>query len=464
MMRGATPRLKSSGPPRRRSALEIPPSFPAGPGLSAAAGMTLAVALAMALVAPAPAKAEIPIVQFDGWRLATDGRVNAYLSLAEGKGLPDQPENLGAGTADVATAAGYLHSARIRNGFLMSILGFTGQKEVSPNFKVTTRVALWMNITGSRTKNNIGQVDPRELYGKIEGNWGSLLGGSDLSLFGRGGVLVDYEIAHAYGLGYPCAIKDASGGACGMTGFGAPFPGYDPGFVYATPSIAGVQVFVGIYDPATIENASLNRAPLPRVEGEAKFEYQSLLRVFGNGFWQVLEGTPAGGTTDLHVNAWGLQAGGMLTLGPVMVGGAAFEGAGFSPINYLEESVVTADANGVLRDARGGFGLAAISFDALHLKIAGGAGVFRLDKTKNDPVAPTPTMPTNPALLRQNLGETVGLYQTTGPVHFALEYFRAQHTWYDRGIANAVTPGGPATIVTPKQVVNFFNAGMTVTW
>ena len=426
--------------------------------------MVSTLSLATVLIGSGPAYAEIPLVQNDGWRLTTDGRVNAFLSMAEGKGLPDQSENLGEGIADVATSTGDLHDARIRNGFIMSILGFTGQKEVSPNFKVTTRVALWMNIGGTRTKSTAALVDPRELYGKVEGGWGSVLGGSALSLFGRGGILVDADIAHGYGMGFPCTIRDTSGGACGMSGFGAPFPGFDPGFVYATPRIGGLQISVGLYDPATIENATLGRTPLPRFEGEANFDLKDKLRLFGSGFWQVLEGTPAGGTKNLHVNAWGVQAGGMLSLGPIMLGGAAFEGAGFSPVNYLEESVVTADSNGVLRDAHGGFALLGVLIDSLHLKVAGGAGLFHLDKTKNDPPQPTTTMATNPNLIKQNLGMTIGLYQTTGPVHFALEYFRAEHTWYDRGIANAADPTGPVSIVTPKQTVNFVNAGMTIAW
>ncbi|HXN34480.1 MAG TPA: hypothetical protein VN894_21610, partial [Polyangiaceae bacterium] len=224
----------------------------------------------------------------------------------------------------------------------MSIFGFTAYKEISQDFKVTARVALWMNAAGSRTQNVSGLVDPRELYGKIEGRWGSLLGGSDLSLFGRGGILIDYRIAHEYGLGYPCGIRDASGGACGMVGFGAPFPGYNPAFVYSTPNLAGIQLSIGAYDPATIDNASLNRAPLPRVEGELKYEYKEAIRVFANGFWQVLEGTvqntTTGGEKDLHVEGWGVQAGGMLSLGPVMLGGAAYAGAGFSPLAALDES------------------------------------------------------------------------------------------------------------------------------
>ena len=71
--------------------------------------------------------------------------------------------------------------------------------------------------------------------------------------------------------------------------------------------------------------------------------------------------------------------------------------------------------------------------------------------------------PANPNLIKQNLGMTVGIYQTTGPVHFALEYFRAQHTWYDRGVTNVANPT-VIDIVTPKQTVNFINAGMTIAW
>jgi hypothetical protein len=433
------------------------------------------LASATLLVEARPAIAEIPLVQYDGWRLSTDGRVNAYLSAAWGTGLPaNEPDNLGAGTTDYADSNNDVHSTRIRNGFLMSILGFTGQKEVSPNFKVTTRVALWLNITGSRTKNNAAETDPRELYAKIEGSWGSFLGGSDLALFGRGATLMDADIAHDFGLGYPCSIQDASGGGCGMVAFGEPFPGFEPGFVYATPSLGGLQISLGAYDPATIANAQLNRAPLPRFEGEVKFNFRDSLRLFGSGFWQVLEGTVADTTTgtlverNLHTNAWGVQAGAMLAVGPIMLGGAAYKGAGFSPITYVDESVVAADSTGVLRDSYGAFGLGAILFNALHFKIAGGAGVWHLDKDKNDSgfvnsVDPTNPQPTNPQLIKQNLGETVGIYQTTGPVHFALEYFRAEHTWYDYGVASASDPK-VILAVTPKQVLNFVNAGMTVVW
>ncbi len=431
-----------------------------------------AAALATAFLGSSRASAEVPLAQFDGWHLSTDGRVNAFLSVAIGDGLPpNEPDFAFTGTEDTTTASNDLNSTRIRNGFLMSILGFTGVKEISPNFKVTTRVGIWMNASGSRTQNVSGEVDPRELYGKIEGNWGSVLGGSDLALFGRGGILVDSRIAHEYGLGYPCAIRDASGGACGMVAYGAPFPGYNPGFVYATPDLAGFKLSLGIYDPATIDNAQLDRAPLPRFEGELAYEWKDIVRVFGSGLWQVLEGTVqntapgATGEKDLHVEGWGVQAGAMVSIGPIMLGGAAYEGSGFSPFAALDESQISADSAGVLRDSRGAFGLGAVLINPIRVKVAGGVGVWHLDKNKDDVgIVDSTGAPTNPQLIEENLGMTVGVYQTTEPVHFALEYFRAQSTWYPLGVASATDPAVTVGQLVPHQIVNFINAGMTVVW
>jgi hypothetical protein len=433
----------------------------------AAGGITLATVL----LGSYPARAEIPLVQYDGWHLSTDGRVNLFISVADGSGLPTGESNIpGAGTADDSTSTNAIRSTRIRNGFFMSILGFTFAKEISQDFKVTARVGIWMNASGTRTQNVSGLVDPRELYAKIEGRWGSVTAGSDLEIFARGGIIVDKEIAHDYGLGYPCSIQDASGGACGMTGFGAPFPGWNPGFVYATPTLGGLQLSLGIYDPATVDNASLDRAPLPRFDAELKFDFKQYVHLFTSGFWQVLEGTQQSTTmanvsTDIHDNAWGAQAGGMFSVGPVMLGGAAYTGSGIDPLMALDESQTTATPAGALRSSRGAFGLGAILINPARLKVAGGLGVFHLDKTTGDsgPMDSTGA-PSNPELIEQNFGWTVGLYQTTAPLHFALEYFRAQSTWYPVGVASTTNPMVTAGILTPIQAINFFNAGMTVVW
>ncbi len=428
---------------------------------------TAAAVVLAALTWQAPALSEVKLGEGAGWTVSTDGRVNAFISVARGTGIPDaQPEVAGETDKDQKDSAEKLRSTRIRNGFLASILGFTADKQVLKDLKVTARAALWMNSSGGRTKNTPGGVDPRELYGKMEGSWGSFLGGSALALFGRGGILVDADIAHDSGMGYPCSIENAGGGACGMAGFGAVFPAFEPGFVYTTPSLGGFELALGIYDPATVANAQLTRAPLPRFEAEAAFSIKDVVKVFANGFWQKLEGSPTdmGKRTDITATAWGGQGGLMLNVGPVMAGGAGFMGQGLSPITYIEENEISFDPKGIPRKSRGGFGLAAVKFDQIHLKVAGGAGVFRLDKSPNDKEPVTAAgLVGNPQLLKQNFGITAGVYQTTGPLHFALEYFRAEHGLYEFGEAD---PNNPTIvhIKKPVQVVNFINAGFTIVW
>ena len=111
-------------------------------------------------------------------------------------------------------------------------------------------------------------------------------------------------------------------------------------------------------------------------------------------------------------------------------------------------------------------GLRLLTWFVLILLIAGGAGLFHLDKDKNDVpgVMDATGAPTNPQLIEQNLGFTIGAYQTTGPVHFALEYFRAQATWYPLGVASPTDATKTIGVLTPKQDLNFINAGMTVVW
>lgn len=426
-----------------------------------------AVVLA-ALTWQAPAWCEVKLVESAGWAVSTDGRVNAFISVARGTGIPDSQalQTAGAVDDDAKDSKEELRATRIRNGFLASILGFNITKQVLKDLKVTARAALWMNSSGGRTKNTPGAVDPRELYGKMEGSWGSFLGGSNLALFGRGGILVDAEIAHNYGMGYPCSVQDAGGGACGMAAFGAIFPAFEPGFVYTTPSLGGFEVSVGMYDPALVQNATLARAPLPRFEAEAAFSVEDLVKVFANGYWQKLEGSPILGDTgrkDITATGWGGQGGFMLNVGPVMAGGAGFMGQGIAPITHLEENELSFDKQGIPRKSRGAFGLAAIKFDAIHLKVAGGAGVFHLDKSEHDPEPVSVSGAGNPSKIKQNVGITAGVYQTTGPLRFALEYFRAEHDLYEYGVAD---PNDPTkiTIKKPVQVVNFINAGFTIAW
>jgi hypothetical protein len=75
---------------------------------------------------------EVPLAEANGWKVSTDGRVNAFISVARGTGIPEgQSDVVGTITKDTKDTNDEIRSTRIRNGFMTSILGFGVAKQVS---------------------------------------------------------------------------------------------------------------------------------------------------------------------------------------------------------------------------------------------------------------------------------------------------------------------------------------------
>src|SRR5687768_2149109 len=244
--------------------------------------LTGALALAAALVWPCTSQAEIKLAEADGWVVSTDGRVNAFISHVWGDNRPAGLESLNwvgfneSTSAGQVNADGKLRKTKIRSGYVPTTLAFNFRKQMWPNLKVQSRVEVGIQIT------NIDPafiadptwMDPRSAYLDLSGTWGSVRAGRDLSLFPRSNLFMNYELGHAYGLGFPCAYERMFGGACGHVGFGTLWPDFRAQITYTTPSIADiVNLSVGIFDPRTIPTYEWHQTPLPRVEGEAVANY-----------------------------------------------------------------------------------------------------------------------------------------------------------------------------------------------
>lgn len=420
--------------------------------------------LALALVSAAcsfglsTAHADIDIAENHGWTLTTDGRINTFLSFSRGDAQPHGTP-LWEGIEDRPDVAGNIQNTRIRNGFIMSVLGLNLKKQLTPDVNVTGRIGMWFLASANRSKNEIPPTDVREAYVKVEGSWGGVLAGRNISLFGRGGILLDYDIEHNYGLGHPCSVRNIGGGSCGHAGYGIVFPGFNEGIVYNTPDIAGLQLSVGMYDPSSIPTYAYEATPYPRFETELRFAVPKYFHVFIDGLWQRLKKiTPVKNAdamdvpTDQVVDATAISAGGGVTLGPFAAGFTGHTGQGLGLDIPLEDHPIVADGQGVLRKSSGLLGLASLTFG--DTKIAGGVGVSKIKRTQFDPQGPV----TDNVLLKQETGYSAGVYQTINKtLILALEYFRAQYEWNEL----ADTDGN---VTTPKQAVNFVNAGVTLIW
>jgi hypothetical protein len=426
---------------------------------------TLGVAALLAAVAfPRSASAEIKITENNGWSLTTDGRLAGFLSIARGAALPPNEENF-TGVFDEATPDQKVESARVRTGFITSVFGFNLTRTLTPGLVAKGRVALWMLASSARTWGDEPAVNAREAYFKLDGQWGGFLAGRAMSLFSRGNILLNYDLEHAMGLGFPCTISlrgPLNGGSCGHSGFGVLFPGFHAGLVYNTPELAGLQLSAGLYDPAVLNEASIRRAPLPRVEAELTFKTPQYFHAFAGVLWQKLSKNTSStdpvtmasipGSKDFEAS--GVSYGAGVNLGPLAVGFAGYFGKGLGLYTPLEDNPINFLTTGELRSQSGYYGAASITLG--ETKLAGGVGISSLKADASDP--PSTEKVITP---KQQLGFSAGVYQGLyKTVTFALEYFRSEVTWFDRGDV----VGTNLVVTRPRQAVNFVNVGATLVW
>jgi hypothetical protein len=440
---------------------------------------------ALALLKPSLARAEVKIAESDGWALSTDGRVNAFVSHVYGEPRPDGLGGLPwvgfneSNSTEQINTDNKLQKTRVRSGYVPSTFALNLKKQISPNLKAAARVEIGFQIANERPVEIADPtwMQPRAVYLDLSGNWGSVRGGRDISLFGRGNLFMNYELGHAYGVGFPCAYERVFGGSCGHVGFGALWPDFRAQISYTTPSIADiVSLSVGVFDPRTIPTYNWFQTPLPRFETEANANYSWRegwgVKAFANAFHQRI-GTTAdvdpdndmatmnSVKTDFTQDAYGVGGGVVAALGPVKVGGSGYMGKGmdgfsvfsFNPI-YLGQGSIGAHERR-FRPSKGF--LAEASLTLGNTWFMAGFGQAMLDRVDTDtPITELGAMP----LLRTQRGISGGVFHRLGQVVLGLDYFNA-HYGFD---PNRIAEGTAQDYDQVSQTVHIFNGGVTLEW
>jgi hypothetical protein len=278
----------------------------------------------------------------------------------------------------------------------------------------------------------------QEGYGRLNTPYGSVTAGRSLDLFSRGATENDFLYGHGYGLGFGGEI-DNIGPSNGMIGFGVLAAFFAPGIVYASPSLGGLQLTAGIYDPAPLPGGyEATRAVRP--EGELTYDMKSgifKLHLFANGEWQKVykQSSPE------HATSLGVGYGGRFEVGNFHLGAAGHYGKGLGLHYALESSAVSVSQNFELRTFDGYSVIA--QYAAGPFDINAGYGISRVFLLASDKADPTVGVP------RDEQGYFGALvYHYTPNYHLDLDYFRGRTNWR----------------FGQKQDVNFLNAGITATW
>ncbi|HVR61574.1 MAG TPA: porin [Polyangia bacterium] len=426
---------------------------------------------------PGAAFADVTLMKSDGgWEVFTTGRLNAFLSWAKGDNMPVAPIGTngplyqfksagGTGVPDtpgisdpiygpdnmtvIGHTQGTVDAMRVRSGFVGNVLGFGLRRDLNENTRFVGLISTWSIVESvDRRKYFPDYGDVREGYLKLEGKWGSLLAGKALTLFDRGATEADFLYMHGYGLGYPGSIG-VNGPAAGMIGFGVLASTFSGGFVYATPSVYGVQLSVGAYDPASLVGSRLERTGAVRPEFELTVDEPlgtlGKLHLFFNGTWQKLYARQQ--PDSFSATAEGIGFGGRLEIGPVHLAAGGHGGKGLGLTFALEPSESTYSDKSELRSSRGFFAIGQFVRWGFDFNV--GYGQTKVNPLADDLVANAMTgYPTYSLIYTQTGYFGAVVYHLADWLHIAVDVMHADFKW---------TAGD-------RQQINFYNAGTTVTW
>ncbi len=430
------------------------------------------------------ARAEIKLVEAEGWTVTTDGRINAFVSHIWGDNRPKGLESLNwvgfneSSSGGQADADGKLRRTRIRGGYVPSTLAFNVRKKTESGLQFAGRAELGFQITNidPTAVGNPTWMEPRAVYLDIAGFLGSVRAGRDFSLFSRGNLFMNYELGHAYGVGFPCAYEKVFGGACGHVGFGTLWPDFRAQITYSTPKFFDVvQVSAGIFDPR-VALGDWVQIKMPRYEAEAVADYRFSegwgFKAFANGMFQTVgigadvvdDNFMVVGREDYTQSALGVGYGLIGYLGAVKAGVSGFNGKGmdgfdlmpFNPI-YFGQDPSLLNHERRFRPVSGILAEASVTF--FDFTLMGGFGQASLDRIPTD--IPIETLNAFP-LLRTQRGISAGVFYRVQNVVIGLDYFNA-HYGFD---PTFTTPAGAAapTFVDVSQTVNIVNGGVTLEW
>src|SRR5206468_391047 len=225
--------------------------------------------VAVALLLPAAANAQLTMQMSNGWSFSFAGNVNAFWVFSK-------VNNSGPANSSV------------RTGLLPAFATFEAKgKEAGMNLGVHFGFATQIN-NGGGVHDNFGngtqagaQIDMRQVYLTLGGDWGQILAGRELGLFSRQNILNDQTLFGVGAVGI--AAGQSAGTTLGRIGYGYIYPNFDAQLTYSTKPGLPAQLSIGAFQPSVLlGNASplgASRADSLAIAATRAYTYTKIPRV-----------------------------------------------------------------------------------------------------------------------------------------------------------------------------------------
>jgi hypothetical protein len=232
----------------------------------------LLLGLALGVASTASAQG-LTMQMSNGWSFSFSGNVNAFWVFAH-----QDSSALGPSTS----------YSQVRTGLLPAFATFEARgKEAGMNLAVHFGFAPQVNTGGAH--DHFGpdaagaQIDMRQVYLTVGGDWGQILAGRELGLYQRQNILNDMTL---FGVGAVGALG-GRGTTLGRIGYGYIYPNFVAQFTYSTLAKNPAQLSIGVFEPST--NGAFGVNKIPRVEAEVTWHQASgknKYMLWAGGEWQ----------------------------------------------------------------------------------------------------------------------------------------------------------------------------------
>jgi len=211
--------------------------------------------------------------------------------------------------------------------------------------------------------------------------------------------------------------------------------------MYATPSLAGLQLSVGVYDPTTLPGA-YESTRYARPETELTYDLKSgavKVHLFGNAAYQDFF-RPG---SNASASAYGAGYGGRVEVGPVHLGASGHYGKGLG-LEYAFQPGFVSEGPSPALELRKFDGYSVLGqYSPGQFDFNLGWGMSRAFLLASDKAAGTISV-----LKNQQAFEAGIVFHATENIHLDLDALHARATWF----------------LGEHQDVNFVNTGVTATW
>ncbi len=287
-------------------------------------------------------------------------------------------------------------ASRVRTGLLPAFFSFNVRSPEVNGLRGSARISFAPQIQNANTKNQFGaQVDLREVFFNVDGDFGTFSVGRTLSLFQRHSILNDMTL---FGVGVQGGVA-GGGTTLGRIGYGYVYPQFNARISYKTPNVNGFQMEVGMYDPSRICHTNVNvvaddkkvcasTTKIPRFETEityaSEYDHGTVLGWFG-AMWQEAENfdpVNAGEIENPNITAWGINGGMRVAYQGFSLTATGYTGEALGSVLMLDTDSV--DRHGYERDNHGWFVQGTYSAGKLTLGVSYGENNADETATESD--------------------------------------------------------------------------------